>query len=95
MGRPSSYPEAFRRDAVELALSSDRPVREVARELGVSYETLRGWVKTFRREQDPEQAARDAETAEVKVMRKRLAELEKENEILRKAAAYFAREMDR
>lgn len=62
MGRPSSYPESFRRDAVELVLSSDRPVREVARELGVSYETLRSWVKTFRREQDPEQAARDAET---------------------------------
>src|SRR5947209_14009126 len=39
------YPAAFRRDAVELVRSSGRPVRELATELGVSYESLRIWCK--------------------------------------------------
>lgn len=42
----SKYPEQFRRDAVELARSSDRPLRQVARELGINHETLRNWVRT-------------------------------------------------
>lgn len=94
MPRSSSYPESFRRDAVELVKVSGRPIQEIAEELGVSHQTLRNWVKQAR-PADPEQAARAAEAAETAAMRKRLMELEKENEILRKAAAYFAREMDR
>lgn len=92
----SSYPESFRRDAVELVLSSpDRSLRQIALELGVSHETLRGWVRTARKQADPEQVAAAEQAGETRRLRKRLAELEKENEILRKAAAYFAREMDR
>jgi transposase len=37
----STYPEQFRRDAIELVSSSDRPLRQIARELGVNHETLR------------------------------------------------------
>lgn len=43
MSRPSKYPEQFRKDAVELVRTSDRPLRQVARELGVNHETLRNW----------------------------------------------------
>jgi transposase len=95
MARPSKYPESFRRDAVELVLSTDRPIRQIAEELGVSHETLRAWVREARRSADPEQVARAEQAAETAVLRKQLAELKRENEILRKAAAYFAREMDR
>ncbi|WP_167980651.1 transposase [Lentzea indica] len=95
MARPSKYPESFRRDAVELVLTSDRPIRQIAEQLGVSHETLRSWVRDARRAKDPEQVAQAEQALETAAMRKRLAELEKENEILRKAAAYFAREMDR
>jgi transposase len=42
VARPSQYPEQFRKDAVDLVLSSDRPVRQIARDLGVNHETLRG-----------------------------------------------------
>jgi transposase len=42
--RPSKYPEQFRRDAVQLARSSDRSLREIGRELGVNHKTLRNWV---------------------------------------------------
>jgi transposase len=101
--RPSKYPEEFRRDAVELVRSSPgRPLREVARELGVNHETLRGWVNAAKRAEEPGgRRGRDGEelTAserdELRRLRKRLAELELEKEILRKAAQYFAKEMGR
>jgi transposase len=87
------YSEQFRRDAVELVRSSDRPLAQVARELGVNHETLRNWVKIADRLEvtPPDAAAQD----EVRALRKRVAELELEKEILRKAAAYFAKEMGR
>ena len=44
MGRPSRYPEEFRREAVQLALSSDESRAAVARRLGVNETTLRNWV---------------------------------------------------
>ena len=45
MGRPTKYPDAFRRDAVELVQSSGRSIAEVARSLGVNEGTLWNWVK--------------------------------------------------
>ncbi|MEV7042715.1 transposase [Amycolatopsis sp. NPDC051061] len=43
MPRSSKYPEQFRKDAVELVRTSQRPLRQVARDLGVNHETLRNW----------------------------------------------------
>ena len=92
----SKYPEQFRRDAVELVNSSDRPLRQIARELGVNHETLRSWVNVAKQAAEAGPAAEDPGVAdEVTRLRRQVAELQKEKEILRKAAAYFAREMDR
>jgi transposase len=103
--RPSKYPEEFRRDAVELVLASpQRTVAEIARELGVTRETLRLWVKAERAARETASGRGRARAAdevsadereELKRLRKRVAELELEKEILRKAAAYFAKEMGR
>lgn len=96
MSRSSKYPEQFRKDAVELVRSSDRPLRHVARELGVNHETLRNWVKIAQRaEATPSDAAPTGSEDELRALRKRVAELELEKDILRKAAAYFAKEMGR
>ncbi|WP_410673455.1 transposase [Amycolatopsis sp. cmx-4-68] len=96
MSRRSKYPEQFRRDAVELVNSSDRPLRQVARELGVNHETLRSWVNVAKQAVEAGPPVEDPVVAdEVARLRKQVAELQKEKEILRKAAAYFAREMDR
>ncbi|MBB5803566.1 transposase [Saccharothrix ecbatanensis] len=96
MSGKSKYPEQFRRDAVELARSSDRPLRQVARELGVNHETLRNWVRTAEQAQvGPVDAAAVVDQEELRALRKRVAELELEKDILRKAAAYFAKEMGR
>lgn len=48
MGRPSKYSPEFKRDAVALVHSTGRPINQVARELGLSHETLRNWVKRDR-----------------------------------------------
>lgn len=103
MPRPSKYHEEFRRDAVELVLSSpQRTLRDVARELGVNHETLRNWVNAERTRRNPstgrgraEEPVSAEEREELRRLRKRVAELELEKEILRKAAQYFAKEMGR
>lgn len=101
MPRPSMYSEDFRRDAVELVRSSGRTLRDVGRELGVNHETLRGWVNAAKRA-DEQRAGRSGadrgelsgvERDELRRLRRKVAELELEKEILRKAAAYFAKEM--
>jgi transposase len=94
--RSSKYPEQFREDAVELVRTSERPLRQVARDLGVNHETLRNWVKTAeKRAAEPSGGSAASGDDELRMLRKRVAELEVEKEILRKAAAYFAKEMGR
>jgi transposase len=100
--RPSKYPEQFRRDAVDLVRSSGRTLREVGRELGVNHETLRNWVNAAKRAEQAEAGDRErggevsaSEREELRRLRNKVAELELEKEILRKAAQYFAKEMGR
>ena len=91
MGRPAKYPEEFRREAVELYRSSERSRAEVAKSLGISDGSLAAWVKAVEAAEVP--GALDAdERAELARLRKENKELRMDREILRKAAAYFARE---
>ena len=94
MGRPSKYPPEFQREAVEL-VGSGRSVSEVARSLGVKRGTLGHWVKAAR-DADGGRARpaglSEAERVELQRLRRENVELRADREILRKAAAYFARE---
>ena len=94
MGRPGKYPEEFKREAVELYRSSDRPRAEVARSLGISDGSLAAWVKQARDAERPGALSAD-ERAELEALRKENKDLRMDREILRKAAAYFARETNR
>lgn len=85
MGRKPKYSPEFKRDAVEFVVSTGKPVAEVAESLGVNESTLGHWVRDARR--DPSVAGR---ADEVRALRKRVAELEEENEFLKKAASFFA-----
>ncbi|MEU6325073.1 transposase, partial [Streptomyces sp. NPDC047009] len=76
------YTPEFKRDAVELVRSSGRNVTEVARELGVSAEGLRGWVKQAKvdRGEGPAGALTSDERDELRRLRREAAELKKANE---------------
>jgi transposase len=97
VGRPSKYSPKFKRDAVALVHSTGRPINQVARELGLSHETLRNWVKRDRidRGQGEPGELTTSQLEELRQLRRRVVELEAEREILRRAAAYFAKEMGR
>ncbi|WP_439427351.1 transposase [Micromonospora sp. LA-10] len=97
MARQSKYPEEFRRQAAALVLDSGRTIRDVGRELGVNHETLRNWVDRMRQERDGGRTSDLAvdERAELVRLRRQVAQLELEKEILKKAAVFFARETER
>jgi transposase len=88
------YTPEFKRDAVELVRSSGRTVTEVARELGVSPEGLRGWVKQARvdRGDGPAGALTTAEREELQRLRRKDREQQQTIEILKKGLAFFAKE---
>ncbi|MFF0107988.1 transposase [Streptomyces hirsutus] len=86
------YTAECKRDAVALALSSDKTVTEVARDLGgVSPEGLRGWVKQAKvdRGEGAAGALTSAEREELAQLRRKVRELEKTVDILGKATAFF------
>lgn len=90
---PRPYPKEFKQGAIDLARRGDRPVREVAQELGIAESCLRRWLKQEqidRRERDD--GLTSAEHEELRQLRRENARLKQEKEILRKAAAFFARE---
>lgn len=90
---PRPYPKEFREGAVQLARGGERPIADIARELGIAESCLRNWLKRDqldRRERDD--GLTTAEREELRELRRRVRRLEQEKEILRKAAAFFARE---
>ena len=91
MGRPAKYPEEFRREAVELCRSSERSRAEVAKSLGISDGSLAAWIKAAEAAEVPGALDPD-ERAELARLRRENKDLRMDREILRKAAAYFARE---
>ena len=87
------FSDEYKAEVVELCRTSGKSVGELARELDLTETAVRDWVKKA----DAKQSNPDAETdrdleAELRTARKRIKELEMEREILKKAAAFFAKE---
>lgn len=91
---PAPHPPEFRRRAVELARGQTKPVAELAKDLGISQSCLRNWMAQADADETGGNAARltSEEKKELAELRRKNRQLEMENEILKRAAAYFARE---
>jgi transposase len=85
------YPPEFREEAVRLVRTSGRPIREIADELGVNDQTLRNWLFAANGDSEPAELSTD-DREELVRLRRRVKVLEQERDILKKAAAWFAKE---
>ncbi|WP_404944761.1 IS3 family transposase [Sagittula sp. P11] len=91
MGNGNRPTPEFRREAVRLALTSGRTRREIAEDLGIGLSTLTRWLSRERDTVDPVEASVDLH-AELKRLRRENAVLKQERDILKKAAAFFAKD---
>ncbi len=90
---PKPYPEEFRRDVVAVARKGNSSIKQVAKDFGISEACLHTWLKQADIEDGNTPGLTREESAELRELRKRTKQLEQENEILRRAAAFFAREL--
>jgi transposase len=92
--KPKIYSAEFRESAVRLANESDKPIAQTARDLGINENTLHTWISQYSR---PVKNAKSVRTddhlyEELKRLKKENARLIEERDLLKKAAAYFAKE---
>ena len=89
------YTKEFKQDAVKLALEQGYGNTETARRLGINVSNVSRWVREYRREQEDTAkggVSRSALEAENRRLKKENKRLQMEREILKKAAAFFAKE---
>lgn len=89
MGK-AKFSDDFKRDAVHQITVRGYPVREVSQRLGVSTHSLYAWVKKFSNASDVDE--KDDQAAENRRLKRELARVTEERDILKKATVYFARD---
>jgi transposase len=96
MGQRKKFDKAFKEQVVQRILANESTVADAAKELNVHYTTVRDWVRYYKRDGEsafPGSGNLKTEDDEMRKLRKQLADLKEENEILKKAAAYFAKNL--
>ena len=94
-GQRSPHSREFKLQAVKRILEDGHPQTQVAADLGISANTLSSWKKAYLKEAEeafPGHGRQTPEQAELTRLRREVARLKRENDILKKATAYFARE---
>ncbi|MFA9566214.1 MAG: transposase [Acidimicrobiales bacterium] len=89
---PRAHPPEFRQRAVELARLREKPVAQIAEDLGISDSCLRSWMARADVDEGRKDGVSSKERDELVALRREARTLRLENEILKRAAAYFARE---
>jgi transposase len=90
---PKPIPVEFRRDVVAVARKGQAPLSQIAKDFGISESCLHRWLKLADIEEGTRPGVTASESAELRELRRRNKLLEQENEVLRRAAAFFAREI--
>ena len=96
MGQRKTFTPEFKREAVQLLESGSRPASHIARELGIKRNQLYKWqaeLKTRKEAAFPGSGRRPGPKDEVSRLKQELAQVKEERDILKKAAAYFAKEL--
>lgn len=94
MGERRTFDKAFKEQVVLRILSGDSTTSKMAEEVGVHYTTVKEWVKNYKRDGNnafPGSGNLKPEDEEIRRLRRELADLKEENDILKKAADYFAK----
>ena len=89
---PKKFPAEFKRDVVRVARRGDLSITEVAADFDISEESVRCWLRQADVDDGIKDGLTTAEQAEIVQLRRRIRRMEMENEILRRAAAYFAKD---
>ncbi len=89
------YPPEFRLEAVRLVKDGNRKITDVARDLGVSGQSLRNWIRQYEIDEGQRDGLTTTEREELGRLRREIRTLREEREILKKAAAFFAQETNR
>lgn len=87
---PRPHPREFRDDVVAVARRGDAPIAQIAKDFGISDSCLRNWLHAADVEDGHRPGTTAPESAELREVKRRNRLLEQENEVLRRAAAYFA-----
>lgn len=92
----SQFTEETKEKVVKLHIQNGRTIASLSAEYGACKATISNWVRNYREEcQNNEEAKNEYELMqEVRKLRRQLEEAEKENRFLKKAAAFFAKEID-
>ncbi len=90
---PKPFPAEFRRDVVAVARKGEAPLSQIAKDFGISESCLHRWLKLADIDDGIRPGVTSSESAELRELKKRNRLLEQENEILRRAAAFFAKEI--
>ncbi len=92
MSRGRGYPPEFRAEAVRLYRDTDKSLREVSSDLGISVESLRKWARQSDIDGGKQEGLTTEEREELRRLKREVKVLREEREILKKAAAFFASE---
>ena len=88
------YPSEFKESAIKLVIESGKPAAQVSRELGVNTNTMNTWIRARSISRSKSDRTREVNYhfEEIKKLKKELAQVKQERDILKKATAYFAKE---